>query len=137
MELRQAQGPPGTVPRYHARSASATTFHREILAATVLTDQMSKLNNGFEIFSGPGQVAGLDGFVGNGDCSLNLDAWSEADGLYLLEGTSEASLAASVPRVSTDALPTQEPGPGPGRTHSGLQGWNRDGGSNKRFVHST
>ena len=54
-----------------------------------------------------------------------------------LEGTSEASLAASVPRVSTDALPTQEPGPGPGRTHSGLQGWNRDGGSNKRFVHST
>ena len=83
MELRQAQGPPGTVPRYHARSASATTFHREILADTVLTDQMSKLNNGFEIFSVPGQVAGLDGFVGNGDCSLNLDAWSEADGLYL------------------------------------------------------
>jgi hypothetical protein len=26
-----------------------------------------------------------------------------------VEGTSEASLAASVPRVSTDALPTQEP----------------------------
>jgi hypothetical protein len=44
---------------------------------------MSKLNNGFEIFSVPGQVAGLDGFVGNGDCSLNPDAWSEADGLYL------------------------------------------------------
>ena len=32
-----------------------------------------------------------------------------------VEGTSEASLAASVPRVSTDALPTQEPGPGPDR----------------------
>jgi hypothetical protein len=51
-----------------------------------------------------------------------------------VEGTSEASLAASVPRVSTDALPTQEPGPGPGRTHGGLRGWNRDGGSNKRMF---
>ena len=51
-----------------------------------------------------------------------------------VEGTSEASLAASVPRVSTDALPTQEPGPGPGRTHGGLRGWNRDGGSNKRML---
>ncbi len=51
-----------------------------------------------------------------------------------VEGTSEASLAASVPRVSTDALPTQEPGPGPGRTHGGLRGWNRDGGSSKKDV---
>ena len=44
---------------------------------------MSKLNNDFEIFSIPGQVAGLDGFVSNADFSLNLEAWSEADGQYL------------------------------------------------------
>jgi hypothetical protein len=44
---------------------------------------MSKLSSEFQIFSVPGQVAGLDGFVGNADFSLNLDAWSEADGQYL------------------------------------------------------
>ena len=38
-----------------------------------------------------------------------------------VEGTSEASLAASVPRVSTDALPTQEPGPGPDRARQRRQ----------------
>ncbi len=42
-----------------------------------------------------------------------LEAVIILDTVTLLEGTSEASLAASVPRVSTDALPTQEPGPGP------------------------
>jgi hypothetical protein len=41
------------------------------------------MSNAFEIFSIPGQIPGLDGFVGQTDFSLNLDAWSEADGLYL------------------------------------------------------
>jgi hypothetical protein len=41
------------------------------------------MSNDFHIFSIPGQVAGMDGFVGQADVSLNLDAWSETDGLYL------------------------------------------------------
>ena len=41
------------------------------------------MSNDFQIFSVPGQVAGLDGFVSNADFSLNLGAWSEADGQYL------------------------------------------------------
>jgi hypothetical protein len=48
-----------------------------------------------------------------------------------VEGTSEASLAASVPRVSTDALPTQNRARPDSRAHSGLRGWSRDGGSSK------
>ena len=35
------------------------------------------MSNGFEIFSIPGQIAGLDGFVGNTDFSLNIADWSE------------------------------------------------------------
>ena len=46
-------------------------------------------------------------------------------------------MAASVPREAQMLYQPKEPGPGPGRTHRGLQGWNRDGGSNKRFVQST
>jgi hypothetical protein len=41
------------------------------------------LSSAFQKNSIPGQVPGLDGFVGNADVSLNLDAWSETDGLYL------------------------------------------------------
>jgi hypothetical protein len=44
---------------------------------------MSKPNIEFQIFSVPGQIPGLDGFVGQTDFSINLDAWSEADGQYL------------------------------------------------------
>jgi len=44
---------------------------------------MSKPNIEFEIFSIPGQVPGLDGFVGQADRSLNFETWSETDGLYL------------------------------------------------------
>jgi hypothetical protein len=50
------------------------------------------------------------------------------------EGTSEASLAASAPREAQMLYQPEEPGPGPGRTHGGLRGWNRDGGSNDRLA---
>ena len=49
-----------------------------------------------------------------------------------VEGTSEAFLAASAPRVahtcSTNTRNRARPG---SRAHSGLRGWSRDGGSSK------
>ena len=41
------------------------------------------MSNRFEIFSVPGKVAGLDGFVGNNDVSLNIADWNEEHGQYL------------------------------------------------------
>jgi hypothetical protein len=41
------------------------------------------MSSAFENFSIPGQIPGLDGFVGQTDHSLNFDTWSETDGLYL------------------------------------------------------
>ena len=35
------------------------------------------MSDAFEIFSVPGQIAGLDGHVGNADFSLNIADWSE------------------------------------------------------------
>ena len=41
------------------------------------------MSDAFEIFSVPGQHAGLDGHVGNADFSLNIADWSEEHDQYM------------------------------------------------------